>query len=95
MRGSLGSWLLLPLGLLGACTSYSGVRTTPTFTPARLVEAPRPTGAGAAPIPAVPPTKSQRPQRLARLVGARAVSQSSGKSGLLPAWCARSRMWTA
>jgi len=84
MRGSLGSWILLPVGLLGACTSYSGVRTTPTFTPARLVEAPRSTGAGVAPIPAVPPTKSQRPQRLARLVGARAVNQATRQATVEP-----------
>ena len=84
MRGSLGSWILLPVGLLGACTSYSGVRTTPTFTPARLVEAPRPTEAGAALTSGDPPATSQRPQRLARLVGARAVSQATRQATVEP-----------
>ena len=84
MRGSLGSWILLPVGLLGACASYSGVRTTPTFTPARLVEAPRPTVAGAALTLDGPPATSQRPPRLARLVGARAVNQATRQATVEP-----------
>lgn len=78
MRRPTNRSLLAALILTG-CTSYSGVRTTPTFTPARLESAPAP----ATPRVLAPPIQPavQRPPLLS---GARAVYRATRAATVEP-----------
>jgi type IV secretory pathway VirB9-like protein len=75
-------WIVLAASALAACSSYSGVETTPTFTRARLESAPQPLTAPE--VPAARPSVSQAPQRPPRVSGARAVYQATRAATVEP-----------
>jgi hypothetical protein len=84
MRTSSRLSIVLMTSAMAACTTYSGVETTPTFTRARLVSEPPKPAASAFGAPK--PLAAERParQRPPRLSGARAVYQATKQATIDP-----------